>query len=234
MATICNLCGSSDWEDMNSRKGVRCKGCGSVERTRAAKMVLDSLGIPAPGSRVLHFAPEKGLSGWLEPICGDAYDPVDLEPKLYPHAKPRKFNIVTDVASLPDNSYDLILHLHVLEHIPCNISYILFHFHRALKPNGKHVFAIPLMKGYYEEYFGPMDHETATRRFGQYDHVRRFGTSDLKMHLGSILELDYDYSLYKTHTAAELDAANIPPAHREGLSASTIFVAGKYDYRLRW
>ncbi|MFL9827947.1 class I SAM-dependent methyltransferase [Rhodoplanes sp. SY1] len=233
MTPICNLCGSTEWIDMNGRVGVRCRSCGSVERTRAVKLVMDHLGIPKPGMRVLHLAPEKGLSTLFSAVCGDGYDPVDLDPRRYLHTRTRKFDIISDASTLPDNHYDIILHLHVLEHIPCNLAHAIYHLYRALKPDGRHIFCIPLMSGHYDECFAPLSNEMRTLRFGQFDHVRRFGVEDFDHHIGLLLNLDKDYSLYNTHSRDQLDACNIPVKERSGLNGSTIFVTSKTDYRLR-
>jgi phosphoglycolate phosphatase len=232
LTSVCNICGGSDWKDINMRAAVFCGTCGSYERTRAMKLVLDSLDRPQPGDRILHFAPEKGLSDWFSKTCGVGYEPADIDPSIYPHARVRQFDLVTDTASLPSNSYDLVVHNHVLEHIPCSLAHVLFHLHRALTPRGKHVFSVPIMSGCYEEDFGELTHENATKRFGQFDHVRRFGRDDMDRHLGQLLDVDLNYNLYAYRSRSELEACNIPEIYRTGLHSCTIFVAGKYDYKL--
>lgn len=231
-AKKCNLCGGTDWKDINQRIGVYCSTCGSMERTRAMKLVLDSLEIPKPGNRVLHFAPEKGLFSTLSSSCGEGYECVDIDPSLYPYARPRRFDLVTDAPRLPSETYDLIVHNHVLEHIPCNLAYVFFHLHRALTPTGKHVFSVPILPGCYEEDLGSLSAQEAVRRFGQDDHVRRFGRDDISFYLGQLVNLNFDYSLYNFCSASDLEACNIPRSLREGLHSSTIFVASKYDYKL--
>jgi phosphoglycolate phosphatase len=59
-ATVkCNVCGSTDFRDMNKRPRVYCGSCQSLERSRVIKLYLDADRILKPGMRVLHFAPEK-------------------------------------------------------------------------------------------------------------------------------------------------------------------------------
>lgn len=218
---------------MNNRQSVRCNKCGSLERGRSFKLLLDYHKIPKPGANILHFAPERGMSGWLNTTNANHYDAVDLDPNRYPHANVRAFDASKDCETLEENYYDLIIHSHILEHIPCNIAYVLYHISRALKPDGFHVFCVPLMRGYYGEDLAPLSKEEATKRFGQFDHLRRFGKLDMERHLGSIMNIDLDYSLYKTHSKEELDAVNIPESEREGLMGSTIFVTRKHDYKLQ-
>lgn len=217
---------------MGSRRGVRCTACGSLERTRSIKLLLDTMGLPKRGARVLHLAPEAGLASWLRSVSPKGYDPVDLYPSLYKQMAVRKFDLVTDSPKLPDDHYDLILHSHVMEHIPCTLAFPFYHLSRALKPDGVHVFCVPLMDGSYDEDLGPLSAEDAIRRFGQRDHVRRFGKSDIERHLGMVMRLDTDFSLYRLFDAATLDRHNIPESQRTGLHGSTIFIARKSDYRL--
>ena len=119
-----------------------------------------------------------------------------------------------------------------MEHIPCTLAFPFCHLSRALKSNGVHVFCVPLMPGYYDEDLGQLTAEEAVRRFGQHDHVRRFGVRDIERHLGMVMRLDTDFSLYRHFDAPTLDHFNIPESERAGLHGSTIFVARKSDYRL--
>lgn len=218
---------------MNGRVGVRCASCGSLERTRALKLVLDHLKLPQANSTVLHFAPEAGLARCLSEASPSGYDGVDISPENFPNLKVRKFDIITDCPSLPSNHYDLILHSHVAEHIPCNLAFMFYHFSRALKPSGFHVFCIPIMSGHYDEYFGPLTSDEAVRRFGQNDHVRRFGIDDLHLHLGMIMKLKKQYDLSDYVQDKIMDEYNIPTKERSGLNSSTIFVTRKSDYLLQ-
>lgn len=232
-ATTCNVCGAQSWGAQGKRQNVRCTECGSLERTRAVKLLLDHHKVPAEGARVLHFAPERGLGRYLQDKAGVGYDGADLYPDLFPGQQVRRFDLIADAPTLPDNHYDLILHSHVLEHIPCNIAYVLHHLYRALKPNGLHIFCVPLLPGYYDEYFGPMTAEDATKRFGQSDHVRRFGVQDIDRHLGLLIRMNPSPSLYDTFDKAVLDQCNIPESQRTGLHGSTVFVSRKSDFLLQ-
>lgn len=218
---------------MGQRKNVRCADCRSLERTRAIGLLLDHFGTPKPGSRVLHLAPEKGLADYIKSKNPELYDAVDIDPARYPHSDVRKFDATTDCENLASDHYDLIIHSHVLEHIPCNIAYVLFHLSRALKPDGYHLFCLPILKGHYSEDFAPLTDEDATARFGQFDHLRRFSRDDIDRHLGQIINIDKNYSLYDYFDKAVLDKANIPENERTGLKSSTVFIARKSDYRLQ-
>mgnify|MGYP001794255176 FL=1 len=137
------------------------------------KLVLDQLKLPRANQRVLHFAPEKGLAQYLQKTVGNGYTAADFDPERYPYVDTQKIDLVTEAELLPSNHYDLILHSHVLEHVPCGLAPVLFHFHRALKPTGRHIFCIPFSSGNYEECYDKMTDKEANRRIGQFDHFRK-------------------------------------------------------------
>lgn len=234
LTTVCNLCGCDQWGDMNGRIGVLCQGCGSLERTRAIKLVLDNVWQFSGNERILHIAPEKGLYDFFRATTTSGYyEAVDYNPEGYAGLALNKFDLVADAPRLPSDCYDLIIHSHVREHVRCNIAHMFFHLTRALKPNGLHIFCLPLMEGYYEEDLGPLAEDEALRRFGQSDHVRRFGIKDLDRHLGLILKIQSEYSLYDYANETAIASSNIPRSERSGLNGSTVFVTRKSDYLLQ-
>jgi len=231
--STCNICGSRSWGDQGHRIRVRCLSCGSLERTRALKLHLDRLGIPRLNNKVLHIAPERGLSEFFRERVGDGYDPVDIAPEVFDFCNARRFDLCQDAELLPSFSYDLVVHGHVLEHVPCNFTAILFHLHRALKPNGYHVFCIPILRGEYEEDLRVLSQEEACARFGQNDHVRRFGRADLSATLGMVFNGDLEsHRIGACFDDNALDAANIPASERDSLNGTTVFVFRKHDIRL--
>lgn len=217
---------------MSVRPKACCTGCFSLERTRLIKMHLDRLGIPRPDMRILHVAPELGLAKLLASASGyEAGDLDDSRFKDFPQF--RKFDFGRDAPSLPSNHYDLILHSHVLEHIEYNFTAVLFHIHRALKPDGVHIFSIPFESEYYEESLSPMSEEERHRRFGQWDHVRSFGTKDLHRSLGMAIKLPERIDLEAEFSADELETAGIPRDAWTTYSKHYVFVLHKGDMLLR-
>lgn len=233
-AISCNLCGSTCFVAMKNRPNARCASCGSLERTRLLYLYLEKLGLPQPGSKVLHFAPEKGLYDAISKIVdAEDYIVADIEPNIYPFAKNIvKFDLCKDVEGLRDNYFDLIIHSHILEHVKCNLSYILFHLHRALKQDGWHICVIPFSGGSYEECFVNIEAAEATRRFGQFDHVRRFGRDDIDNSLGKILSFDKDFDATRDFPPEILRKYNIPETSWCGLTMDTVLRLRKYDMRL--
>ena len=170
---------------------MQCEGCGSNERARLLWLMLETHGMLRPDLRVLHIAPERAFAERLHALYGDGYEPVDIDPALYDFAPNiRRIDLVEDAAKLPSGQYDLILHSHVMEHIPCNISAILYHLHRSLKAGGKQICCVPIIRdGYYGEDLGPLTAEEGVARYGQDDHVRTFGGQDIQRTLGMIFRL---------------------------------------------
>lgn len=233
----CNICGGSEWRDVRLKGSDRgdnglCLGCHSKERSRVIKLFLDKLALPRPGMKILHFAPEKGLALYFLDMAPEGYDPVDLDYQRFDFCEVRPFNLVTDVESLPSEEYDIILHSHVMEHIPANDTAIFFHLHRALKKTGYHIFSLPIRKGRWREDFHPMSKDERVAAFGQSDHVRSYGRDDIMQTLGMIFDIPQHYSLYDHFTSEELGACNIGERYRVGYTGSSVFVQRKDSLKL--
>lgn len=223
----CNLCGGKEFADFAGRKGVQCRQCFSVERTRGLFHIIKKHGLIFPGARVIHFAPELGLAHAIQSVVGEEnYACHDLFPDKYKAQLPRitRFDMARDVAGLKTGEYDLILHSHVLEHIPCWVAPVLWHMHRAMKPTGAHLFCVPVFRGYSSSDFGPIGDEERARRFGQLDHVRNIGEADMDLTFGSVYRLhDKNHGLVMTPEEAEPHGINTEEIRR------TVFLIRKPD-----
>lgn len=230
----CNICGSPFFVAMKSRKNVRCLNCSSLERTRLLYLYIQHFSILSQNARVFHLAPEEGLyHEILSIVSPDNYLVVDLDPKRYSFAKNiQKFDLCNDIDDLPDKHFDLIIHSHIMEHIPCNISYVLKGLHRSLKDDGWHICVIPFMEGYYDECFAPLSPEEAQSRFGQFDHVRRFGIKDIHNSLGRIIPIDINYDVTNIFSPETLIKSNIPRHCWKGLTAHTVLALRKNDIKI--
>lgn len=229
--TRCNICGNSDWGDFASRKGIKCNKCGSLERTRLQYLHMQRLGIPKPGMKILHIAPEVGLANVFRKVEGVDYRPVDFCPEIYTAVKPEKFDLCADGPKLESNSLDLIVHNHVLEHIFCDVTGIMLHLHRALKPGGYHLFSIPLYQNKsFDEYFGQLSEAEAVTRFGQKDHCRTFSVLNLDETFGMILDVDLrSFIPGKQFSPEELRSINFPEPLWSMLDGSSTMVLRKED-----
>lgn len=227
----CNICGSRDFVDMGNRLRVRCQSCGSLERTRLLYLFFESLGLSG-NLRILHIAPEKGLYHKIKSLPGIEYVAADIEPARFTFADDCQYIDLTKMEEWPSDHFDLILHSHVIEHIPCSLAYPMFHLHRILKKDGVHLCIIPFMGGKYDETFAEIGDQERTRRFGQHDHVRRLGRDDLSSHLGAIVNLPDSFDATSNFTPEQLLEANIPENHWRGFHIGTVLMLKKSDYRL--
>lgn len=228
----CNICGCPSLA--RQRNQAVCPSCRSDARTRLMWLLIGSRGLVRPGMRVLHFAPERAIAPRLAAILGDGYEPADFDPSGFPDLPGiRRLDLVADAAGLPSRRYDLVIHSHVMEHVRGNMTAVLYHLHRALKPGGRQLCSIPIARdGHYAEDLSPLAEADATARFGQSDHVRRFAAADLQRTLGMIFRLPATYDLHDEFDAATLDRCGLHPAMRLGWSPSSVLVLEKGDLLL--
>ncbi len=231
----CNICGGEALTPRGTRGNMLCGGCGSDGRTRLLWLILVARDLLRPGRRCLHIAPKAAIAARMHAILGDGYDPVDIAPERFPFAPGiRPFDLIAQTASLPSGHYDLIVHSHVMEHLRGNVTAVLFHLHRALKPEGRQVCCIPVVRGrHYAEDLGPLAAEEAERRFGQEDHLRIFGGEDLPVTLGMIFALPARYDLLDQFDETLLRRHAIPEVAWRDWSASSVLVLGKDDLLLK-
>ncbi|WP_066221334.1 class I SAM-dependent methyltransferase [Formosa haliotis] len=120
--------------------------------------------------KVLHFAPEQAFYKRFRALKNLDYTTTDL---LSPLA-----DVKADICNLPfkDNSFDVILCNHVLEHIPDDTK-AMQELYRILKPEGMGILQIPqdLSRATTFEDDSITDQKERARIFGQYDHVRVYG-----------------------------------------------------------
>lgn len=231
----CNLCGCSSFGDIGIRRSVQCTECGSLERTRLIKLVIDERSLLGPDTRILHVAPQPGLARAFEAVAGPNCRFVDLDPDGYPDvARIERLDLCRDLETIVDRSFDLIVHSHVLEHVPCNYTYVLHHLDRILADGGAIVCCIPFAPGWYASSTSPsLTTEERTAAYGQWDHVRRFGTEDLDMSLGRVYDLPHDYDARRLVPEHTLLAANVPPHAWTGYTPHSVLVISKGGFRLR-
>jgi SAM-dependent methyltransferase len=167
----------------------QCPQCGSLMRHRAMLLYLrDVLRVPAGVHDVLHVGPGAALVRWFGTLEGLRYVTLDIDSPLAA--------IQGDVTDLPfgDDSFDLSLCLHVLEHVPDDRTAMAELF-RVLVPGGTAVIQVP-----------PSDREETLedpaittpeereRVFGQWDHVRICGR-DYRLRLAAagfdVREIDH-------------------------------------------
>jgi len=121
--------------------------------------------------KVLHMAPEqcflkrfKKLKH-IDLVTADLYSPI--------------VDIKADILDLPfnTNSFDIVFCNHVLEHIEDDQK-AMQELYRVLKPSGMGIFQIPqdYSRATTYEDFSITSSEERAKHFGQYDHVRVYGS----------------------------------------------------------
>jgi SAM-dependent methyltransferase len=149
---------------MLRRADASCPICGSLERHRVARLLLqDRL---RGRHRVLHMAPESLMIPWLVSLSCD-YLNADLR-----HPAMRRMDL-TDT-HLPDASRTLVWCSHVLEHIPDDQA-ALSEVFRVLAPGGTLVLQVPIGGDTTVEDPSVTSDEGRLETFLQEDHVRLYG-----------------------------------------------------------
>ncbi|MEO5584001.1 MAG: methyltransferase domain-containing protein [Flavobacteriales bacterium] len=159
------------------RRGA-CYQCSSSDRERLIYAYLKhKLNIFEKPERVsiLHLAPELRLtkvllrSGFGKYICGDLFTEGYIRPE---HAQ--NMNVL-DIP-YPDNSFDLVICNHLLEHVPNDLD-AMKELLRVLKVGGEAILQVPISKNSAKtiEDWSVITPEGRASAFGQFDHVRIYG-----------------------------------------------------------
>ncbi|OMP32670.1 class I SAM-dependent methyltransferase [Mangrovimonas sp. DI 80] len=178
----------------NQRSNVLSPSTLSLERHRLLWLYLKNETDFFTGQhKVLHFAPEQAFYKRFRAMDNLDYTTTDLNSPLA--------DVKADICNLPfeNDSFDIILCNHVLEHIPDDTK-AMQELYRILKPGGFGVFQIPqdLNREVTFEDDSITDKKERAKIFGQYDHVRVYGRDyfDKLRSIGfSVEEVDYTASL---------------------------------------
>lgn len=153
------------------RENVLSPSTLSLERHRLLWLWLErETSFFSEPAKVLHFAPEQAFYKRFRNSAHLEYTTTDLNSPLA--------DVKADICNLPfeNNSYDIILCNHVLEHIPDDTK-AMQELYRVLKPGGMAILQIPqdLTRELTFEDNSITDREERAKIFGQYDHVRIYG-----------------------------------------------------------
>jgi SAM-dependent methyltransferase len=165
----CPCCGASHARFIRRGESLLCPRCRSRERQRTLWLYLrDELGVERSRERVLHLAPEAPLTRRLRAIPSLSYETADVAPGPL-------VDRTLDARALPfaDDSLDLIICSHVLEHIPEDVQ-VAREFARVLAPGGRALVQVPVDPSLARTFEDPsiVAPQARERTFGQSDHVR--------------------------------------------------------------
>lgn len=175
----CNVC------SMSLRKFVSlpsndklCPRCGSRSRGRRLHKYLFENKLLK--GTVLHFSPPIYLYNRLKNLEDLTYYATDFENEFI-----ADYQFDLTKISLPDNSIDLIICYHILEHIDDDIQ-AMSEISRVLKTGGTAIIQTPYKEG--STYENPLMKTQSEREiaFGQKDHVRIYSVLDLSKRLQQV------------------------------------------------
>ncbi|MDC6365984.1 MULTISPECIES: class I SAM-dependent methyltransferase [Flavobacteriaceae] len=178
----------------NPRENVLSPSTLSLERHRLLWLYLkQETNFFTNKLNVLHFAPEQAFYKRFRNLANIQYTTTDLNSPLA--------DVKADICDLPfeDNTFDVILCNHVLEHIP-NDTKAMQELFRVMKPGGWGIFQIPqdLKRKKTFEDDSITDKKERAKIFGQYDHVRIYGRdyfNKLRSTGFTVEEVDYTSQL---------------------------------------
>jgi SAM-dependent methyltransferase len=183
-------CCESEFRSFRAYRGEDriCWVCGSMERHRSVWLYMDQHPeMEQPGMAILHVAPERILRNRFRRIDGVRWVGGDLTAEFGPERLD-----VTDL-DFADREFDAVVCNHVLEHVPDDVK-AMEEIRRVLKPNGWALLQVPDLEWNREyatdEQRDIDDPEEQLRRFGQRDHVRRYGWDYVDRLVGAGLQVE--------------------------------------------
>jgi SAM-dependent methyltransferase len=157
---------------LNPRPNALCPNCQSLERHRLIWLYLkEKTDFFNRDLHVLHIAPEACFIKRFEARHGNRYITADIESPL------AKVKMDIHQIPFPENTFDVVLCNHVLEHVSDDIR-AMSEIRRVLKPEGFAILQVPFFNPVPEKTFEDptiTDPKAREKTFGQDDHVRKYG-----------------------------------------------------------
>jgi hypothetical protein len=166
----CNICGHIGKFRATARPprfDARCPRCGSLERHRHQALWIKWNEDALRGKRILHIAPDNALRP-LYRVLSSQY----LSGDIRPWNSDRELNL--EQLDLPNESWDVVVANHVLEHVDDRKA--LAEIHRVLAPGGFAILSFPIAPAFEKTYENAeVPPEQRRLHFGQGDHLRYYG-----------------------------------------------------------
>jgi SAM-dependent methyltransferase len=171
----CNICNKGLRKFINNDDKL-CPHCGSLSRTRRLWDILNTI-LLKENISILDFSPSRSLYRILKNNASISYMSTDLSGDFLSDFKYDITNI-----DVRDESYDLVICYHVLEHIKDDTQAMKELF-RILRKGGICIVQTPFKQGDIYEDFSIQSDEDRLKHFGQKDHVRIYSISGLMQRL---------------------------------------------------
>ncbi len=165
----CEIC---LWDGTKFFKG-KCPKCNSLPRTRLIPFSLRYFNLISSDLKILHIAPNRNEHKYVKSTFEkiNQYDRLNI--RKAPH-----INIVQDITktNITDNTYDLVIVWHVLEHIVEDHK-AASEIYRILKAKGNLLMSVPIYPtGNLKTYEDPaIKYEDYEKVHGHDDHCRSCG-----------------------------------------------------------
>lgn len=174
----CNMCDKKLKDFVALEHDRLCPRCGSLQRNRRLYQLLTSTFL-RPHSSVLDFSPSRSVHRRLKnkdinylasDLSGDFNSDVSFDIRAIDAA---------------DESYDLIICYHILEHIDDD-SKAMQELFRVLKHGGSCLVQTPFKEGEIYENDSITTAQGRIKHFGQEDHLRIYSANGLEKRLSSV------------------------------------------------
>ncbi|MBI2257888.1 MAG: class I SAM-dependent methyltransferase [Flavobacteriia bacterium] len=174
----CVVCKANLRQFIDNKKELFCPKCGSIGRTRRLWDIIEKEFLKE-NNKILDISPSRHIYRAFKKK-NENYIASDLSGNFLSDEK-------YDITNIPiiDNSFDLIICYHVLEHIEKDIK-AMHELIRVLNPNGFCIIQTPFKTGVIYENESIKTEKEREKHFGQSDHVRIYSVNGLISRLESV------------------------------------------------
>ncbi len=163
--SVCNICHwtGDQFQGLGHSESATCPSCGAIARDRFVFLCLQQQVPAQPGLALLETSPRLGrdyraaMRRWFD-YCASDFDD-----------RAHRADLVLDLqdVDLPDDSLDVVVCSHVLEHVP-DTDRALDELYRIIKPGGHLLLLVPVLQGQTAPPTEPEFHDDTTEVFWRF------------------------------------------------------------------